>query len=93
MQLTEFAGQNITIAKDQPEYIPMPAYIAADGTVTCCWRLTWRERLRLLRSGVIWHQILTFRQPLQPQSLTVEQPQLEPNWPHRSANVHSLDAD
>lgn len=93
MQLSEFPGQNIIIAKDQPAYLPMPAYIAADGTVTCCWRLTWRERLRVLRSGTIWHQIMTFRQPLQPQSLTVDLPTLEPNWPPDPVNVHSLDAD
>jgi hypothetical protein len=93
MQLSEFDGQNIIIAKDQPEYIPMPAYVAADGTVTCCWRLSWRERLRVLKSGTIWHQILTFRQPLQPQILTVKPPVFEPGWPHDPANVHSLDAD
>lgn len=93
MQLSEFDGQNIVIAKDQPEYLPLPAYLAADGTVTCRWRLTFRERIRVLWRGEVWHQILTFRQPLQPQSLTVTQPPFEPNWPHAPANVHSLDAD
>jgi hypothetical protein len=93
MLLCEFPGQNVIIAKDQPEYIPMPAHVAADGTVTCCWRLTWRERLRLLRTGTVWHQILTFRAHLQPQILTTERPQLEAIGELPEANMHSLDAD
>lgn len=77
MELIEFPEQNVIYAKDQPEYRPLPAHRYADdptGAIVCCWRLTWRERLRVLFSGVIWHQILTFRQSLQPQLLTVEKP-------------------
>jgi hypothetical protein len=85
MQLAEFPGQTVVIAKDQPAIAlavlswstsPMPAHIGADGTVTCCWSLTWRERLRVLFAGRIWHQILTFGHPLQPQLLDVAPPNL-----------------
>lgn len=78
MKLVEFPEQTIIIAKDQPEYLPLPAHIEFDqyGTVTCCWELTLWERIKLLFSGRIWHQILAFRQPLQPQRLMIDKPAL-----------------
>jgi len=57
----------------------MPAHRVPDdieGRVTCCWRFSWRERLAILFRGVLWHQILTFNSPLQPQCLTVDKPDL-----------------
>lgn len=79
MQLVEFPEQTVVIAKDQPEYLPLPAHRAKNdpkGCVTCCWKMTLRERLRLLWTGRVWHQVLTFNQPLQPQLLMVEKPAL-----------------
>ena len=78
MTLIEFSEQTIIIAKDQPQYQPLPAHRFNDetGRIACCWKLTWRERLSVLFSGVIWHQILTFNQSLQPQLLTVEKPEM-----------------
>jgi hypothetical protein len=72
----EFPGQTYVIAKDQPEYLPLPAHIAPDGRITCCWQLTWKERIELMVSGRLWHQILTFRTPLQPQILATRKPEL-----------------
>jgi hypothetical protein len=76
MHLSEFPEQSTVIAKDQPEYLPMPAHVSADAIVTCCWRLTFRERLRVLLRGTVWHQIMTFGSQLQPQRLSVERPDL-----------------
>ena len=79
MKLIEFPEQTVIIAKDQPEYLPLPAHINHEdecGTVTCCWKLDWRERLAVLFGGVIWHQILTFNQPLQPQLLQADKPEM-----------------
>lgn len=67
MKPIEFPGQNCVYAKDQPEYLPLPAHKTDYGEVTSCWKLTWRERLRVLVSGRIWWSQLTFNQPLQPQ--------------------------
>lgn len=76
MKLVEFPEQSIVIAKDQPEYLPLPAhrFEDAEGRICCCWSLSWRERLRVLFSGRIWHQVLTFHKPLQPQLLMVQKP-------------------
>jgi len=78
MTLIEFPEQTTVYAKNQTEYKPLPAYrfCGVDGRIACCWQLTWRERLTVFLTGKIWHQVLTFNQPLQPQLLTVEKPNL-----------------
>lgn len=102
----EFPGHNVVFAKDQPEYIPLPAHkcefpeemakyqwehdeteqnMFADakhryhtGQVVCCWKLTWRERFKILWSGLLWHEILTFHNPLQPVMLHADRPNYIP---------------
>lgn len=79
MNLIEFPEQNTVIARNQKEYLPMPVHRFANdpqGRTVCCWQLSWRERIYLLLTGQIWHQILTFNGPMQPQLLTVEKPEL-----------------
>jgi hypothetical protein len=74
MNLIEFPEQTTVIAKNQPEYRPLPAHVAENdpyGRVTCCWKLSFWQRLRVLFTGRVWHQIMTFNKPLQPQLLTV----------------------
>lgn len=77
MKPVEFEEANMVFAKDQPEYLPLPAYIHPmdpHGTVVSCWQMTWRERLRVLWSGRLYLSVLTFNQPLQPQRPSVESP-------------------
>lgn len=78
MRPVEFPGCNTTFAKDQPPYLPLPACKGHGprGMVTTCWRLSWRERLRVLLTGAVWAQQLTFREPLQPQLLRTTRPTL-----------------
>jgi hypothetical protein len=76
MKLASFPEVTVTIAKDQSEYLPLPAHVAGDGVVTCCWEMSWRERLRALVTGKVWHQVMTFGAPLQPQLLAVSKPDL-----------------
>jgi hypothetical protein len=66
----------VVYAKNQPEYRPLPAIKCADGTVISRWRLTWRERLRVLFKGNLYLQQLTFNAPLQPQLPSVDEPKL-----------------
>lgn len=74
--LIEFPEQTVIIAKDQPEYLPFPAYQHGDnqGTITCCWKLNFWHRVKLLFTGKIWHSVLTFHQPLQPQLIEIDKP-------------------
>lgn len=78
MKLISFPEQTTVFAKDQPAYEPLPAYRFndAEGRIACCWQLSWKERLSLLFTGRIWHQIFTFNHPLQPQLLSVEKPEM-----------------
>jgi hypothetical protein len=72
-----FKGQTRVYAANQPPYRPMPAHRADLGVVTCCWRLSWHERLYVLLTGRIWQKVLTFNKPLQPQLLSTVKPKLE----------------
>jgi hypothetical protein len=77
MKLIEFPGQNVVFAKDQPEYQPLPAFKMPDdptGRMACCWKADWKDRIRILITGKIWHEILTFNEPLQPQLLWSDKP-------------------
>ena len=73
MRPADFPGTNAVLAKDQPEYLPLPAHVAHPITTTC-WRLTWRERLTVLLRGELWLQQMNFGQPLQPQRPDVRCP-------------------
>lgn len=76
MKPIQFEGCNIVFAKDQPPYLPLPAYRSESGRVTSCWGLTWRERWAVLWSGRLWLQQLTFNDPVQPQRLSVDRPDM-----------------
>ena len=131
MNAIEFPGQNIIIAKDQPEYLPIPAFVGAvpiapnpGGCPICgargklmpcdtprnayqcgshsydkdkqtimqsenckppeaiaisfCMKLTESEKANVAETGLIWHTVLTFGQPLQPQQMTTERPERIP---------------
>ena len=81
MTPTTFPQSNCVLAKDQPEYQPLPVCRVGDddGTMVSCWRLTWGERLRVLFGGRLWLSQLTFGQPLQPQRIDVVTPFCEAN--------------
>lgn len=81
MKPVKFKEANIVFAKDQPQYHPLPAH--SDGHhVTSCWRLSLWERIRLLVTGRLYLQVLTFKQPLQPQKLSTKVRDLIP-WKDR----------
>jgi len=63
LEITEYA-------KGQKQYISLPTHKQPDGTVTIRWKLNWSERFKLFLTGDLWHQVLTFNQPLQPIKLT-----------------------
>jgi hypothetical protein len=78
MKPVEFSQQNVVFAKDQPQYMPLPAFVSSNGSlVTSCWRMTWGERLRNLITGRVYVSLLTFGQPLQPQIISIKPPAVE----------------
>lgn len=73
MKPVEFPQQTVVWAKDQPEYLPLPAFTNETETISC-WRLTWRERFTVLWNGILWLRQSNFGRPLQPQLITIESP-------------------
>ena len=74
MKPIEFTEHNTVIAKNQPPYFPMPAHNDECGRLIFCWSLSWKERVKVLFTGKVWHSVLSFNKPLQPQKLEVESP-------------------
>jgi len=77
MNPIEFKEVNVTYAKDQPEYLPLPVHKSKSGDVTSCWALSWKERLMVLIHGKVWLNLMTFNKPLQPQRIHAKKPQFE----------------
>jgi len=73
MKPVEFKHQNIVFAKDQPEYQPLSALKidAPTGEVISCWKLTFKERLKVLVFGRVWMSLMSFNKPLTPSYLAV----------------------
>lgn len=65
MKPIKFSGQNTIVAKEQEQYIPLPAFIDNQKVVTC-WQLDEEDLKTVNRDGVIYLRNLTFGQPLQP---------------------------
>lgn len=65
----------IVFAKDQPQYIPLPALYDQTGLVITEWEPTAEELDKLLCGGRVRLYVHTFRQPLQPVSLEVAEPE------------------
>lgn len=74
MKPVEFEHQNIVFAKDQPEYQPLPAlkFDSPEGQVVSCWKLSFKERLRVLFLGRVWLSMSTFNRPLTPSYLAAD---------------------
>jgi hypothetical protein len=64
-------------AKEQPEYVPLPARVDEYGTVITRWKLTWRERWKVFWSGELYITVMTFNKPLQPIRCSIERPEIE----------------
>jgi hypothetical protein len=74
-----FEEQNVMFAKDQPEYLPLPAFKQGNGDVITCWHLTDEEIDKLTESRSLYLSVKTFNQPLQPVYLTVDKTDLFPS--------------
>ena len=73
MKPIEFEHQNVIFAKDQPEYQPLPALKlnTEQGEVISCWRMSLKERLKVLFTGKVWVSLTMFNKPLTPNYLSV----------------------
>lgn len=74
MKPTEFEGQNVVFAKDQPQYQPLPAFKndSQQGEVVQCWQLSDEEIETIVKTKRMWVMQMTFNAPLQPILLSTE---------------------
>ena len=81
MKPIEFPEQNVVFAKDQPEYLPLPAHKVSEpeGRVIFCQQLTFTERVRVLFTGKIWCALMMFNKPLTPSYFTTKKSDLFTN--------------
>lgn len=71
LSLLDPTARAIVIAKDQPEYLPLPALVFPDGRVMTEWKLSEDERGRLIAGEHLRLWIWMFGNPLQPIALEV----------------------
>jgi hypothetical protein len=73
MNPINFKQMTVTLAKDQPQYRPLPCFQNDRETISR-WKFTWLERLRVLFSGRMWLRQYNLGDPLQPQLPTLKYP-------------------
>jgi hypothetical protein len=62
-----FKQQNAIFAKDQKEYLQLPAHCDTEnGTATFSFKLSEEEIKQVIETGTVYLTVLTFNQPLQP---------------------------
>lgn len=66
MAPVEFPEMTATLAKHQPEYLPLPVWMDETTTVSQ-WKLSWWDRLVAMFVGRMWLCQLNFGEKLQPQ--------------------------
>lgn len=74
MKPVKFKEQNVVFAENQPEYTPLPALRldTTDGQVVTCWKMSFKERIRVLFTGKVWMSLLSFNKPLTPSFLSTK---------------------
>lgn len=88
MKPIPFKHQNVVFAKDQPEYIPLPALKldTDEGEVISCWKMSFKDRIKVLITGKVWLSLVTFNKPLTPSYLAINRkevyshPNDKKNW-------------
>ena len=72
MESIKFKECNATYAENQSEYKTLPTFHDKEnGIVVSCYKLTFKELIKLILTRKIWLGIMTFNKPLQPQLLSV----------------------
>ena len=92
MKVIEFKQQTTVIAKDQDQYISLPAEVRKneDGEVISCWQPTFKEKVRILFGANIYTTLLTFSGNIQPQRVTIGYPEREYMFKDGNGNSFSV---
>ena len=69
-------GEYRVLAKDQPQYLPLPCFRTPEGRVVTAWQPSPEELVALNRGELIYLQVATFNHKFHPVKLTVGEPEL-----------------
>lgn len=74
MKPIKFKHVNTEFAKDQEQYNTLPALRldTPEGHVITCWKMTPKERLKVLFTGKVWMNLMSFNKPLTPSLLSTD---------------------
>jgi hypothetical protein len=65
------------IAKDQPQYLPLPVIELGKGVMVARWTLSEVERRIVAETGDVYIMMWTFNTPVMPHRLQVEKPNIQ----------------
>ena len=71
MKPKKFKEVNSFYGKGQ-DYKTLPACKLENGDVVTCWKLSWKDLVRVLFNREIWVVVKTFNSPLQPMYISTE---------------------
>lgn len=74
MKAIEFEHHNVVFAKDQKEYLPLPAFAQPNGLVTFCMELDDQEYEEIKKTKMLKLTVLTFGRSAQPIRVTTVTP-------------------
>lgn len=74
MKAVSFKQQTVIIAENQNPYLPLPVVFITgkEGHVISCWKLSFKERLKILITGRLWHSQMTFCKPPMPIFMSID---------------------
>lgn len=79
MTAIEFEESNMVLAKDQPQYVPLPVHVNPmdpDVPVTACFELSEEEIVQIVATKRIWHTQICFGQAVQPIRMSTTKPDI-----------------
>ena len=73
--LKDLKNKEIIFAENQSEYQNLPALQFEDGHIVTRWKLSFKERLKVLFTGDVYLLVQNFKSPLQPVYLQTDKPE------------------
>lgn len=77
MDAIEFPEQTHVLAKDQPQYVPLPVHIDQNDPMvpmTACFQLSPEELAEINATGKLWYTQSTFGNAFQPVRMSTRNP-------------------
>jgi len=73
MRPVKFKHLNVEFGKNQDEYNTLPALRldTPQGEVISCWKISFKERIKILFFGRVWLSLMSFNKPLNPSYMSV----------------------